>query len=318
MHVTVLQARGLPKMDRFSHTDSYAKIQFLDEVGDTFTAMDTESPKWNQEFQFEVDTRKQLCGHIQCSVWDRDDGADPDDVIGQAELELHDDLLLGREDTVWLQLRPAVGSPGGKKLGQLNVKVWFESTRAPEWDDDLDGQYDPIRSAYSYLRMTSPVHRKNELLKAQPRFVGKVACCVMEGRGLPKMDRFGGTDAYVEVEFAGMVRHTEVATDGARPFWNAEFDFDVESRQRGLKFTVYDQEVRSEDEPIGRIVMPVNVATLGMGEGQMGQAWAEGQWRELEPVEGGPKLPPGQSLGELFIKVRTSRIRSLLRALPAV
>lgn len=305
MHVTVLQARGLPKMDTFSHTDSYAKVQFLDEVGDTFTAMDTESPKWNQEFQFDVASRKQLSGYIQCSVWDKDDGPDPDDVIGQAELELHDDLLLGREDTVWLQLRPAAGSPGGKALGQLNIKVWFEATRAPEWDDDLDGKYDPIRSAYSYLRMTSPVHRKNEMLKAQPRFVGKVACCVMEGRGLPKMDRFGGTDAYVEVEFAGMIRHTEVAKDGTKPFWNAEFDFDVESRQRGLKFTVYDQELRSEDEPIGRIVMPVNAATLGMDEGQMGRAWAEGQWRELEPVEGGPKLPRGQSLGELFIKVRT-------------
>ena len=305
LHVTVLQARGLPKMDTFSHTDSYAKVQFLDEVGDTFTAMDTESPKWNQEFQFEVDSRKQLSGHLQCSVWDKDDGPDPDDIIGQAELDLHDDLMLGREDTVWLQLRPAAGSPGGKKLGQLNIKVWFEVKRAPEWDDALDGKYDPIRSAYTYLRMTSPVHLKNEMLKAQPRFLGKVACCVMEGRGLPKMDRFGGTDAYVEVEFAGMIHHTEVAKDGATPFWNAEFDFDVESRQRGLKFTVYDQELRSEDEPIGRIVMPVNEATLGMGEGQMGPAWAAGQWRELEPVEGGPKLPRGQSLGELFIKVRT-------------
>lgn len=306
MHVTVLQARGLPKMDRFSHTDSYAKIQFLDEVGDTFTAMDTEEPKWNQEFQFEVDSRKELTGRLQCSVWDRDDGPDPDDIIGHADLDLHDDLLLGREDNVWLQLRPAEGSPGGKKLGQLNIKVWFEAKRAPEWDDDLDGQYDPIRSAYSYLKMTSPVHRKNEMLKAQPRFVGKVACCVMEGRGLPKMDRFGGTDAYVEVEFAGMIRHTEVAKDGAKPFWNQAFDFDVESRQRGLKFTVYDQEVRGEDEPVGSIVMPVNAATLGMGESQMGEAWAEGQWRELEPVAGGPKLPPGQSLGELFIKVRSN------------
>ena len=303
MHVTVLQARGLPKMDRFSHTDSYAKVQFMDEVGDTFVAMDTEDPKWNQEFQFEVDTRKQLSGYIQCSVWDKDDGPDPDDVIGQAQLELHDDLLLGREDNVWLQLRAAEGSPGGKALGQLNLKVSFETARAPEWDDDLDGKYDPIRSAYSYLKMTSPVHRKNEMLKAQPRFVGKVACCIMEGRGLPKMDRFGGTDAYVEVEFAGMVRHSDVAKDGAQPFWNAQFDFDVESRQRGLKMTVYDQELRGEDEPIGRIVLPVNAATLGMEEGQMGEALAEGQWRELERVEGGPKLPPGQSLGEIFIKV---------------
>ena len=91
--------------------------------------------------------------------------------------------------------------------------------------------------------MTSPVHRKNEMLKAQPRFLGKVGVCVIEGRGLPKMDRFGGTDAYCEVEFAGMVRHTEVAQDGLSPFWNAEFDFDVENRMRGMKVTVFDQEL---------------------------------------------------------------------------
>ena len=67
LHVTLIQARGLPKMDRFSHTDSYAKVQFRDEVGDTFVAMDTEEPKWNQEFSFEIDKRTDLHGgFLQC------------------------------------------------------------------------------------------------------------------------------------------------------------------------------------------------------------------------------------------------------------
>ena len=263
LHVTLIQARGLPKMDRFSHTDSYAKVQFREEIGDTFVAMDTEEPKWNQEFSFEIDKRTELHGgFLQCSIWDKDEGPDPDDIIGQCELQLHDDLMLGREEDVWLQLRAATGSPGGKSLGQLNCKVSFEPHRAPEWVDELDGAYDPIRSAYSYLKMTSPVHRKNEMLKAQPRFLGKVGICVMEGRGLPKMDRFGGTDAYCEVEFAGMVRHTEVAKDGISPFWNAEFDFDVENRMRGMKVTVFDQELRGSDEPIGCIVLPITSTML--------------------------------------------------------
>ena len=42
---------------------------------------------------------------------------------------------------------------------------------------------------------------------------------------------------------------------------------------------------------------------LGMEKGQQGEEWAGGVWRELERVEGGPKMEPGRSLGELFIKM---------------
>ena len=113
LHVNVVEARGLPKMDRFSHTDSFAKVQFKDEVGETFVAMDTEDPGWNQEFRFHVHKRNDLRGVMQCSVWDKDDSLrdQSDDVIGQCELELHEELLLGREDDVWMQLKAAPGSP---------------------------------------------------------------------------------------------------------------------------------------------------------------------------------------------------------------
>ena len=121
LHVNVIEARGLPKMDRFSHTDSFAKVQFKDEVGETFVAMDTEDPGWNQEFRFHVHKRNDLRGVMQCSVWDKDDSLrdQSDDVIGQCELELHEELLLGREDDVWMQLKAAPGSPKSVRLREF-------------------------------------------------------------------------------------------------------------------------------------------------------------------------------------------------------
>lgn len=150
------------------------------------------------------------------------------------------------------------------------------------------------------------MHVKNDYLKSQPRYVGELAVAIMEARGLPKMDRFGDNDAYCEVAFAGMLRQTEVAKDGNAPFWNAEFTFQVESRKRGLRVTVYDQELRGEDEPIGSVVLPVTAEALG---GEKGDAWAAGMWRPLEPVPEGPKLTAEKKgkgrhgLGEIFIKV---------------
>lgn len=150
------------------------------------------------------------------------------------------------------------------------------------------------------------MHVKNDYLKSQPRYVGELAVAIMEARGLPKMDRFGDNDAYCEVAFAGMLRQTEVAKDGNAPFWNAEFTFQVESRKRGLQVTVYDQELRGEDEPIGSVVLPVTAEALG---GEKGDAWAAGMWRPLEPVPEGPKLTAEKKgkgrhgLGEIFIKV---------------
>jgi Ca2+-dependent lipid-binding protein len=82
VHCTVIGARGLPKMDRWSHTDSYAQIQFGDTVQKTEVEMDTETPQWQQTLTFEVNDRPAMHSKLVLGVYDKDE-ASGDDVIGE-------------------------------------------------------------------------------------------------------------------------------------------------------------------------------------------------------------------------------------------
>ena len=117
----------------------------------------------------------------------------------------------------------------------------------------LDGRYNPIRSAYIFMKAYSPMHTKLDQLKAKPAFMGQLSVGVMEAKGLPKMDFFGHTDAYAWLGVEGTHEQTAVVDNAADPQWNEEFTFKVQSRKEPIRCVVFDQDNADSDDPIGQV-----------------------------------------------------------------
>ena len=143
------------------------------------------------------------------------------DIIGEFDFRLTEENKLGVESEYWTPLLKVAGSPTGKKgggkhgLGEVKIRVHYDQKRMPDWDPAIDGVYNPVRSAYMFLVAQSPMHSSLKIAKAKPRFIGNLTVGVMEAAGLPKMDFFGHTDAYVWLQVEAHTEQTAVQENSA-------------------------------------------------------------------------------------------------------
>eukprot|EP01052_Picozoa_sp_SAG31_P034265 SAG31_NODE_3981_length_3699_cov_27.996389_2_plen_952_part_00 len=302
LHVTVIRAKGLPKMDRWSHTDSYAQVELGDDIQLTSVAVDTEDPTWNEVLRFKIMNRRQLQSKLRLAVYDKDPTS-ADDVIGFFHFKLTEESILGVESEFWAPLERTAESPTGKQgtgkfgLGEVKIKVNYEQKRLPDWDPAIDGIYNPVRSAYMFLVSQSPVHSSLKKLKAKPCYLGSLNVGVMEAAGLPKMDFFGHTDAYVVVHVDGHTEQTPVHENSGDPIWNEEFSFDVQSRKHPIQVVVYDKDSTDDDDPIGQVLIPWGATVLPPNT-------LADEWHALQPMDDGrgPKVAP-ERLGKIRLRI---------------
>ena len=121
LRITVREAANLPKMDSLSHTDAYVQLEVEEAVAATKTIRDTESPKFNEEFIFDLHSDETTC---TLRLYDHDP-VDVDDVIGEVQIPF--EQLHGEPRSEWFAIQQVAGGPGGD-LGELQLEIDYRET----------------------------------------------------------------------------------------------------------------------------------------------------------------------------------------------
>lgn len=113
LHIKVVEAVDVPKMDVFSKSDPYCIVSLSNAPGRqrTRTIQNNDHPIWNQEFHFPIQNKKggntDNFGSIKLSITLYDeDTFSKDDIISSIEIPLND-YIVGRVYDEWYTLFPA-------------------------------------------------------------------------------------------------------------------------------------------------------------------------------------------------------------------
>ena len=233
LQIWIFEARGLPKMDRFGHTDSFVRVEFESSAQETKVAPDTESPTFDAEFKFGVDSRQ---SPISMTIFDKD--ASSDEPVGQVQLPITQGMINGLEEQAWLDIQPmpsGLGDPSRKK-----------SKSQLSYQPDISEGLGQVRIACTYTWPS--VSSERELRKKAE--LGNIHVTVIGAKGLPKMDRWSHTDSYTQIELGEAIQKTTVAMDTEDPTWNEVLTFKIDSRkqlQNKLRLAVYDEDIADGD-----------------------------------------------------------------------
>ena len=127
LHVKVIEARDLPKMDLFGKIDPYVLIQVSGSktIERTKTIDKNYNPKWNQQFHFSVPS---LAETLHFLLKDKDVGSS-DDPVSKLEIPLNS-IPRGQIIDRWYDLRPL---PGVKKGGQIHIALHLCGVNDQPW-----------------------------------------------------------------------------------------------------------------------------------------------------------------------------------------
>ena len=70
LHVRVIEANDIPKMDIITDTDAYCILRSGAETQRTYTILNCKHPRWNQEFHFNISTP--TAGSLNITMRDKD------------------------------------------------------------------------------------------------------------------------------------------------------------------------------------------------------------------------------------------------------
>lgn len=118
LHIRIIEATGLPKMDLFGKCDPYVVLQYNNDrvISQTKVIKKTYKPVWNEDFHFPVVS--QMDDSIKFFLKDEDKGKS-DDPISRLIIELKT-LTLNQVTDKWYDCIPVKGV---KKGGRLRLKV---------------------------------------------------------------------------------------------------------------------------------------------------------------------------------------------------
>ena len=117
-------------------------------------------------------------------------------------------------------------------------------------------------------RLQGSIHVMNLV----PRQQVQNSCClvveIIQARQLASLNVTGGSDPYVEVQYAGKARKTECKVGVCNPRWNARFEFPVQSASDVLNLEMKDAESTGYDRFMGRCSINPFSFILGAEENQ--------------------------------------------------
>ena len=239
VRVKVLECASLKKMDLLGKNDVYVKVHVGGSAGPQRTVTidgGGAEPKWGsgagEVMTFELSEPPPSVG---IEVFDED--RDADDLIGGNVFELGTKVGDRKEWSAerWLELTDA----RNKVTGKARVAIFWER-------------------------------------KPPARF--KLACGVVECKGLIKADRFGKNDVYVSLSAGnGQTRRTTTIDGGGEaPVWangdGETVEWDVPTAPESLLVEVWDEDVGSKDDLLGRLTLPLGRVLADVGHAQAG-AW---------------------------------------------
>lgn len=126
LHVRVIEAEGLPKMDVFGSVDPYCQLQVntVQKVERTKTIKNCKHPVWNEEFHFPVHDISTDTLYLLLKDYDRVSNDDP---ISKAKIPIYT-LKMSQVVDEWITMIPVKNVKKGGKLrvvlhlGKLNEK----------------------------------------------------------------------------------------------------------------------------------------------------------------------------------------------------
>lgn len=146
LHVRVVEATDVPKMDLFGKADPYCCLTCgtTNVIQKTKVCSNTYNPVWNQEFHFDVTS--QATDMLYVSMKDRDRGMS-DDPISKKSIPLNT-LVIGNVYDKWHDMEPYKGV---KKGGRLRLVLHLASSSAIPFQ-----QITPQMSMYNAGPVMSP------------------------------------------------------------------------------------------------------------------------------------------------------------------
>jgi hypothetical protein len=215
-HVRVLEAKDIAKMDTIGATDAFC-ILSLNKKGEQKTKIVTSmTPKWNQDFCFQVTNPTSDFIHIVM----KDHDAVADDMMAILDINISA-LPVGMVVEHWYPMQPVDGVPKG---GLLHLLLHLVPPGV------------------------SPFQSKPQVPIPQVPLALHVR--LLEAKEIAKMDSLGSTDAYCIMSINGAAQQkSKVCNNTMLPKWNEEFHFTVSSPNTDeFKIVMRDKDVKSDDD----------------------------------------------------------------------
>jgi len=273
--IVLLSGSGLPKVDWFGCCDPYVK--FL--VGDRTLAesqwlRETMSPTWNQLFSFDVNPEEfESSEGVTLEIWDHNNH-NPDKYIGHIFLKWPH-MHLGGIFRVPIIAGSKPGEVNGEQAGTLEFQVFsakvimdgftqgfiindeerlamhdYAQITENELVTDLDEERDtPEETMFEKNSDNWFEHSEDHLLIA-----------ILSATGLPKMDLFGLSDAYVTISVGEQRAQTAIKYITLTPMWNQIFQFNLNppfasAVPNAARIEVFDKDNFKADDFIGRVLL---------------------------------------------------------------
>jgi len=217
LHVRVLEARGLARMDGLGKSDPYLILNINNnDTRKTSVQKNTLTPHWNEEFTWSV--TNPACDFLHIHMKDKDVAFDD----SMATIDLHlNGLPLGVVVDHWYPLAPAKKV---KKGGELHLVIHLANQTSQPF---VSAPLNPIPNTPCQLHVR-----------------------LIEGRDVPKMDSLGKTDPYCVLTISGNQRkESKFIKNTYTPKWNEDFHFDVPNPQSDVfKILMRDKDVKFDDD----------------------------------------------------------------------
>ncbi|CAM0873965.1 unnamed protein product [Alopecurus aequalis] len=255
LYVSVVKARDLPTMDLTGSLDPYVEVKLGNFKGVTRHLEKNANPVWRQTFAFSGT-------HLQSSQLEvivKDKDVLRDDFVGRVVFEMYDvpsrlppDSPLAPQ---WYRLADAHGNKlrhgGSHGYGEIMLAVWL-GTQADEafpeaWHSDAhslsrEGLTNTRAKVYYSPKL---IYLKVSVIAAQDLIATE------KGRPLAA--------TIAKIQMGNQIRRTRPQGGTANPVWSEEFMFVAsEPFEDPLVVTVEERVAAGRDEPIGRLIIPVN------------------------------------------------------------
>merc|ERR1712223_2215161 len=135
-------------------------------------------------------------------------------------------------------------------------------------------------------------------------YVGKLKLNIKQGKDLEKKDVVQKADPYILVKFGSQESKSKKVKNTLNPVWNHEVTLDLErTSPREVEFQLLDWERFGKDEPMGRVVLPLETLVR--------EDYQDGVWVDLQGCKSGQILVSTEFSGSIARELVGGGVREL-------
>ncbi|KAJ4758427.1 C2 calcium/lipid-binding plant phosphoribosyltransferase family protein [Rhynchospora pubera] len=251
LYVTVVKARDLPSKDITGSLDPYVEVKLGNYKGMTRVIEKNQYPVWDQVFAFNRD-------HIQSNMLEvvlKDKDLIKDDYVGRVVFDLTEVPLRVPPDSPLAPQWYRLEAKSGNKLpkGEVMLSVWIGTQADEAFPDAWHSDAHSVSTLEGLANTRSKVYFSPKLVYLRITVIGAQDLIPADKSRLP--------NPAVKIQVGHQLRRTRPVTPSINPMWHEEFMFVTsEPFDEPIVITVEDRVGPGRDEPIGRIILPVQAA----------------------------------------------------------